>query len=134
MGNLKSKRALVTGGGQGLGFAIVEQLLAAGADVAIHYFSSEAGASELKSTAQKLGRRAEMFRADLTKESEAAGLVENAARFLGGLDVLINNTGDLVERRALQDIDQAFWHRIMDVNATSMMFDTRAAAPWLVKS
>ena len=58
MGNLNGKRALVTGGGQGLGYNIVEHLLAAGADVAIHYFSSETGARELKSLAEKQGRRA----------------------------------------------------------------------------
>jgi NAD(P)-dependent dehydrogenase (short-subunit alcohol dehydrogenase family) len=69
MGNLNGKRALVTGGGQGLGYSIVEHLLVAGADVAIHYFSSETGARELKSLAEQRGRRAEMFRADLTKET-----------------------------------------------------------------
>jgi len=42
MGNLNGKRALVTGGGQGLGYSILEQLLGAGANVAIHYFSSSA--------------------------------------------------------------------------------------------
>jgi len=95
MGNLNGKRALVTGGGQGLGYSIVEHLLAAGADVAVHYFSSETGARELKSLAERRGRRAEIFRADLTKEAEAAALVEGAARFLGGLDVLVNNASDL---------------------------------------
>src|SRR5262245_42759476 len=134
MGNLKGKRALITGGGQGLGFAITEQLLAAGADVAIHYFSSEAGARELKSTAQKLGRRAEMFRADLTRETDAAALVENAAQFLGGLDILVNNAGDLVERRSLPEVNLEFWQRVMDVNVTSMMLVTRTATPWLVKT
>jgi 3-oxoacyl-[acyl-carrier protein] reductase len=134
MGNLKAKRALVTGGGQGLGFAAVEHLLSAGADVAIHYFSSETGARALKAAAQKLGRRAEMFRADLTREAEAEAMVEQAANFLGGLDILVNNAGDLVERRTLLEVDQEFWRRIMDVNVTSMMLVTRAATPWLVKS
>ena len=74
MGNLNGKRALVTGGGQGLGYSIVEHLILAGADVAIHYFSSKTGASELKSIAEKRGRRAETFRADLTNEAEATAL------------------------------------------------------------
>ena len=130
MKNLTGKRALVTGGGQGLGYAIVDQLLDAGADVAIHYFSSETGARELKTKA----KRAEIFRADLTKESEAAGLVNNAAKFLGGLDILINNAGDLVERRKIQEIDAAFWERVIDVNVTSMLWVTRAAVPWLEKA
>ncbi len=134
MGNLKGKRALVTGGGQGLGYSIVEHLLAAGADVAIHYFSSETGAKELKDLAAKHGRRAEIFRADLTKESEAAALVDNAAKFLGGLDVLINNAGDLVQRRTLSEVDLKFWQRTMDINMTSVMLVTRAAQPWLVKA
>src|SRR5882757_1630900 len=103
MGNLKGKRVLVTGGGQGLGYSIVEHLLDAGADVAIHYFSSETGAKELKALAAKHGRRAEMFRADLTNEVEAGKLVTDAVQFLGGLDVLVNNAGDLVERHSLEE-------------------------------
>src|ERR1041384_3844697 len=98
MGNLKGKSALVTGGGQGLGYSIVEHLLKAGADVAIHYFSSETGAKELKALAGKHGCRAEIFRADLTNETEAAKLVGDAVQFLGGLGVLVNNAGDLVQR------------------------------------
>ena len=134
MGNLNGKRAIITGGGQGLGYAITEQLVAAGADVAIHYFSSEAGARELKEHAGSLGRRVEIFRADLTSETEAAALVNNAAQFLGGLDILVNNTGDLVQRRTLPEVDLEFWDRVMGVNVTSMMLVTRAATPWLVKA
>ncbi len=134
MGNLKGKRALVTGGGQGLGYGIVEHLLAAGVDVAIHYFSSETGARELKSAAEKLGRRAEVFRADLTHEADAGAMVSRAADFLGGLDILINNTGDLVQRRGLGEVDMEFWRKVIDVNVTSMMLVTRAALPWLVKA
>jgi 3-oxoacyl-[acyl-carrier protein] reductase len=134
MGNLKEKRVLVTGGGQGLGYAIIEHLLEAGADVAIHYFSSEAGACELKSMAVAKGRRADIFRADLTKEAEASALVNSAATFLGGLDILVNNAGDLVQRRTLPEVDLDFWDRVMQVNVNSMMLVTRAATPWLIKA
>jgi 3-oxoacyl-[acyl-carrier protein] reductase len=128
------KRALITGGGQGLGYAIVEALIASGADVAIHYFSSEASARELEQKAASAGVRARAIRADLTKEAEAQALVGQAASFLGGLDVLINNAGDLVERRTLSGVDLEFWDRVMNVNVTSMMLVTRAAEPWLVKA
>src|SRR5262245_1942233 len=134
MGELIAKRVLVTGGGQGLGEAIVRHLLAAGADVAIHYFSSEAGALALKARAHELGRRAGIFKADLTKESEAAALVAKAVEFLGGLDVLVNNAGDLVQRRKLEEMDAAFWDRTIAINMSSMLWLTRAAAPHLAKA
>lgn len=134
MRNLKGKRALVTGGGQGLGYAIVEALLAAGADVAVHYFSSETGAKELQARAQKMGCRGEIFKADLTREAEATTLVERAANALGGLDILINNAGDLVQRRTIEQVDLKFWEQVININLTSMMFVTRAATPWLVKA
>ena len=134
MGTLNRKRALVTGAGQGLGTAIAEQLLAAGADVALHYFSSEAGARAVKAAGEKLGRRVEIFRADLTREAEASALANRAADFLGGLDILINNTGDLVQRRAIAEVDLQFWQRVIDVNVTSMMLVTRASLPWLLQA
>lgn len=105
MGNLKGKRALVTGGGQGLGCAIVEHVLAAGVDVVVHYFSSESGARELQARGRALGCRVEIFKADLTSESEANALVEAAVTALGGLDILVNNAGDLVQRRTIETID-----------------------------
>jgi len=131
MNTLKNKRALVTGGGQGLGEAIVRQLLEAGADVAIHYHTSVAGAQALKEYATKLGRRAEKFQADLTNESSASQLVGAAVTFLGGLDVLVNNAGDLVDRKQLGEIDAEFWERTMAVNVASMLWVTRAAVPAL---
>src|SRR5260221_4106280 len=54
-----------------------------------------------------------------------------SAKFLGGLDVLVNNAGDLVERRTIQEVDAAFWERVINVNVASMLWVTRAAVPWL---
>jgi 3-oxoacyl-[acyl-carrier protein] reductase len=134
MEKLKGKRALVTGGGQGLGEAIVRRLLEAGVDVAIHYHTSAVGAVALKEHAAKLGCRAEVFQADLTDGKAAAEMVSAAVKFLGGLDVLINNAGDLVQRRLVGDVDAAFWERTMAVNVTSMLWVTRAAVPALAKA
>ena len=123
MGSLKGKRALVTGGGQGLGEAITRELIRQGCDVAIHYFTSKDGAEALVKEAQAAGQRAAAFQADLTKEDDAVKMVHDAAAFLGGLDVLINNTGDLVKRVWLQDITSEFWDKVMST-----------AVPYLAKN
>ena len=130
MKRLQSKRALVTGGGQGLGRAIVEELLSQGCDVAIHYHKSSAGAEAVKQSAPA-GVRAQCFAADLTSDSAAQELVSHAVGFLSGIDILVNNAGDLVGRRKIEDLDLEFWQRIIDVNLTSTMLVTRHAVPHL---
>lgn len=130
MNRLQSKRALVTGGGQGLGRAIVEELLSQGCDVAIHYHKSSEGAEAVKQAAPP-GVRVQCFAADLTRDTAARELVDRAVTFLGGLDILVNNAGDLIGRRTIEDLDLEFWQRIIDVNLTSTMLVTRHAVPHL---
>jgi 3-oxoacyl-[acyl-carrier protein] reductase len=130
MNRLQSKRALVTGAGQGLGRVIAEELLRAGCDVAIHYHTSAVGAEEVQATAPP-GVNAKCFAADLTNNPEAHNLVTQAVEFLGGLDILINNTGDLLSRHSLEEIDLDYWRRTIDVNLTSMLLVTRSAVPHL---
>ena len=101
MHKLHGKRALVTGGAQGIGLAISRQLLAAGCDVFVHYRSSADGARGLESEAQALGRRYAHAAADLTESPECERLVGESVKFLGGLDVLINNAGSLVARKTM---------------------------------
>lgn len=134
MGSLVGKRALVTGAEQGIGKAVAEGLLHAGCDIAIHYFMGEEGPKELVALAESLGRRAQPFQADLTNEAQAIELVKNASVFLGGLDVLVNNVGGLVERRELENIDLTFWKRVIDINMTSAMLVTREAVPYLAQA
>jgi 3-oxoacyl-[acyl-carrier protein] reductase len=134
MGSLKGKRAFVTGASQGIGAAIAEGLVDAGADVVLHYFERDAKPRELAKKAEAAGQRALVLRADLRKEDEATGVVAKAVEFLGGLDVLVNNAGSLVGRRKIEEVDVAFWDEVMRINLTTMMFVTRAAVPALVKA
>lgn len=132
MGNLKGKRAFVTGASQGIGAAIAEGLIDAGADVCLHYFQSDATPRSLAEKAKAKGQRALVLQADLRKESEAKEVVKQATEFLGGLDVLINNAGSLVSRRKLEEVDMEFWDEVIRINFTTMMLVTQAARPALV--
>lgn len=134
MGSLVGKRALVTAGGQGIGKAIAEELLRAGCDVVAHYFSDEKGALEVVEFAKSLDRRVACLQADLSEEKEAVALVKQATEFLGGLDVLVNNTGGLVARKTLGEVDLSFWRKVININMTSMMLVSREAVPHLVKN
>jgi 3-oxoacyl-[acyl-carrier protein] reductase len=134
MGELKGKRAIVTGAGQGIGTSIAESLIRAGCETAIHYYTSQAGAEGLKELADSLGVEAEIFQADLTKEKKVVGFVKAAVKFLGGLEILVNNTGDLVSRVPLDEIDVGYWQKVVDVNMTSMMLVTREAKPYLLEA
>lgn len=131
---LEGKRALVTGASQGIGAAVAEGLIEAGADVCLHYFQSDETPRRLAERAKSLGQRASVVQADLRQEAGAADAVRAATEHLGGLDVLINNAGSLVGRRQLSEVDVAYWNEVIAINLTTMMFVTRAAVPELVKN
>ena len=87
----KAQMALVTGGGTRVGRAIVEALVRAQFDVAIHCNRSSNSAGEIARWADTLGRRCEVFASDLTRPRAAGKLVAEGLEFLGGLDLLVNN-------------------------------------------
>lgn len=131
---LHGKRALVTAAGQGLGAAIAGELLARGCDVVIHYHRSVAGAKTLVARAAGSGRRAFAIGADLGTRAGAEDCVDRAVAALGGLDILINNAGDLVGRRSLAELDEDFLRRTFAINLDSMIWVTQRARPALEAS
>jgi len=131
---LKGKNILITAGAQGIGEAITKHFIDCGANVSIHYFSSADTANTLVEYALSKGLKAVAISGDLTKEEDANSLVNNTVDALGSLDVLINNAGSLVARNLLEDLKTDFWHKVMDINMTSMMLVTRAAGPYLAKN
>lgn len=128
---LGGRVALVTGSGVGIGKAAALALARSGADVGVHYHSSEKGARETVAAIEALGRRAWLLPADLTDEVQAAGVVEQLVRHAGRLDVLFNNAGSPLRMVRLEDCSLDHWRRVFDVNATSAFLVTRAAIPHL---
>jgi|TARA_B110000908_G_scaffold124363_1_gene145816 3-oxoacyl-[acyl-carrier protein] reductase len=131
---LTNKNVLITAGAQGIGASITRHFIDAGANVAIHYYSSAATANELMEYALQKGQKAVIIQGDLTKEADANAVVEKTTAAFGGLDILINNTGSLVARKMLNEITTEFWQQVMDINLTSMLFVTKAASPYLTKN
>lgn len=131
---LLGKNVLITAGAQGIGEAITRHFIDSGANVAIHYFSSADTANQLVEYASSKGQKAVAISGDLTKEADANAMVKKTVETFGSLDILINNAGSLVARKMLNEMEAEFWHKVMDINLTSMMFVTRAAAPYLGKN
>ena len=131
---LVGKNVLITAGAQGIGESITKHFIDRGANVAIHYFSSSVTANQLVEYAISKGQKAIAISGDLTKEVDANSLIEKTVEAFGGLDILINNAGSLVARKLLSELDADFWHKVMNINLTSMQFVTRAAAPYLAKN
>jgi len=92
-GRLAGRVALVTGGGRGFGRAIVEAFAAEGADVAVNYNATAAGAAEVAAAVEKQGRGALAVRADVAREDQVRAMVEQVLQRFGRLDVLVNNAG-----------------------------------------
>jgi 3-oxoacyl-[acyl-carrier protein] reductase len=132
MTKLLGKRALVTAGAQGIGLAISRQLLHAGCDVFVHYRTSADAANALVAEANSLGRRAATGLGDLNQTEEANRVVDEAAAYLGGVDILINNAGSLIARRSFAEASDDFWAETMSLNLGSMRKVTRATLPHLI--
>ena len=136
MSGLHSKRAFVTGAGGGIGRATAIELAKRGAQLAIHYFKNAAGADETAAAIAKVApsrTRVPIIAGDLSDPAGARRAVIEAEKALGGIDVLVNNAGDLIERRPLLEITPDLWRRVIDANVTSTLFCCQAAAPGMIQ-
>lgn len=131
-GVLDGRRALITGGGTGIGAGIALALARAGADVAVHHFTS--APNDVVAQVSALGRGCVALRADLTSSVEATALVDAAAAELGGLDILVANAGHLVGRARVAEMTDEHWAAVFAVNVSSAFYVARAAIPHLTRS
>lgn len=129
------KVALVTGGGTGIGRAVVLALAREGASVAINYSKSADAARETAREAEKAGARVMTVQADVSKDTQVRAMVDGVARELGGLDLLVNNAGwtRRVPHPQLEDLTDDIWDGVMGVNVRGPFYCVRAAVPHMSK-
>lgn len=125
---LKGQTALITGGGSGIGRAIVLNLTAAGARVALlgrHRDPLEATVAEMGEG----GRSAQILVCDVTDRLQVKASVDRVLEIFGALDILVCNAGQNVERRGLRSLDPADWDRLLATNLTGAFNVVHAVLP-----
>jgi pteridine reductase len=130
---LAGRRALVTGAGRRVGQAIALDLAAAGCHVAVHFHGSRAGAEETARRIRTAGHQAELLEADLRDAVAARGLAERAAAALGGLDIVVNSAGIMMQQR-IEDVTPETWDETFDLNLRAYFFVAQGAVPLLRRS
>jgi 3-oxoacyl-[acyl-carrier protein] reductase len=131
--NLKAKRALVTGASRGLGYAVALGLGREGCNVAVNGRDEARIADAAKAIAAQTGVRAIGLAGDVSSPEVPAGLVEQAARALGGLDLLVCNAGG-PPPGAFESFDEAAWQKAVDLSFMGHVRLIRAALPHLRQS
>jgi len=126
------RRALVTGGGKGLGLAISKALAEAGADVVIASRSRDACEAAARDIAAATGRRTAALAVDLADSAQAARLVLDAEAAIGPLDILINNAGINI-RGASEELTEGDWDAVVDTNLKAPFLLARAVGPAMAK-
>lgn len=127
--DLKGKAVLVTGASTGIGAAVARGFGACGADVAVHYNRNRGPAEAVATDIRATGARAELFGADIADTAAVATLIADVVAAFGRLDVLINNAGGLIQRTPAEEMTDALFTDIVDLNVRSVVMACREALP-----
>lgn len=122
------KVAVVTGGAQGIGLAVVERLLASGASVAIWDMDAEVSSA----AAERLGERAHAYTVNVSDTLATAEVAEQVEKDLGSIAILVNSAGIAGSNAKVIDYDPGEWRRIIEINLTGTFNVNRAVLPQMV--
>ena len=127
--DLKDKTAIVTGGGQGIGRAIVEALHGAGANVVINYFEEgeQKNLAIAQALADTLGSRTLLAAADVRRPDQLATMVSATVSRFGSLHLAINNAG-ILRDKSFKKMSQSDWQGVIDTNLTGVFNVCKAAS------
>jgi 3-oxoacyl-[acyl-carrier protein] reductase len=133
MFDLTGKVAFVTGGSRGIGRATAEVLAELGAHVVLTYASGEAQAREAVESIVRAGKKAEAVRVDVSDTAAAEQAIQDAAKRLGRLDILVANAGISIDGLLLRIKDEDF-DRVIAVNLKGAIACSRAAIKVMMRA
>ncbi len=119
--DLTGKICLVTGASKGIGAAAAKGFGAAGAAVAVHFNTDREGAEAVARAIVAAGGKAMVLSGDVARAGTAERLVRETIADFGRLDVLVNNAGDMLARKPIAEIDDAFLDAMIALNVRSVI-------------
>jgi len=136
MNKLKGKVAIITGGSTGIGREIALSISKEGASVAINYSRSKIEAEETGEEIRKIGTRAMLIQADISKEDDVINMMKKVYTNFGRLDMLVNNAGytEFVPHKDLQSLTEEMWNKIFSVNVKGNYFCSKEAVIYMLKN
>lgn len=131
--DLKGRKVLVTGSSSGIGAAAAVMFSQQGCFVGVHYFATKDGA---EATLEHVKGHADgiVLGADVRSKEQVDDMVEAFVKQAGGLDVLVNNAGSLIDRQPFETASLDYHEDVYATNCRSIFLVTQAALPHLKKS
>jgi 3-hydroxybutyrate dehydrogenase len=131
---LKSKTAVITGSTSGIGLAIARALAGEGVNIMLNGFGAPAEIETLRTSLEsEFGVKAAHSGADMTKPDQIAGMIADAERAFGSVDILVANAG-VQFVSPIEDFPLEKWDQIIAINLSSAFHAIRAAVPGMKKS
>ena len=131
--DLKDKKVLVTGSSSGIGAATAIMFAQQGSFVGVHYFRTQAGGEKTLAEVLKHSRGC-LLKADMREEDQVKQLIDDFVSAAGGIDILINNAGTLLDRRDIEGMDVEFFDDLFATNVRSTFLATKHALEYLKTS
>lgn len=125
--SLAGRRAVVTGGAQGLGKGIARRLAEAGASVVVGDLKGDLAQAAADDLSRSFGGRAIASQMDVSDAASVAATVDLAVSEFGGIDIWVNNAG-LFPSIPLTEMSQEVWDQVMAVNLRGVFLGSREAA------
>lgn len=131
-GQLRGKKALVTGGDSGIGAAVAIAFAREGADVAIAFLPDDRDDAErIARLIEEAGSKAVYIACDISDPDQARALIEQVDDELGGLDILVNNAAYQRYFDSFDAISLEEWHKTFDTNVHAVFNLVRLSVPLL---